>query len=163
MAAKSEQLQIRVTPDQKVALKRAAHRMGVDVSTYALSRLLPPIRTRAVEILASLRRGPDHRFALADLHDFLTGVTPAQFRDVADDLAPDGLSAFLSNYVAAMVEQAASQKSESTPQWTRHVVPLDQPYFAVPFVRLRPHLLRVSPVPFKRRNLFVDATLGDRV
>ncbi len=29
--------------------------------------------------------------------------------------------------------------------------------------RLRTYLLRSSPVAFKRRNLFVDATVGDRV
>jgi hypothetical protein len=28
---------------------------------------------------------------------------------------------------------------------------------------LRAHLLRVSPTAFRRRNLFVDATVGDRV
>lgn len=49
------------------------------------------------------------------------------------------------------------------PDWTRDVVPLDKPYFATPLRSLRSYLLRVSPVAFKRHNLFVDATVGRRV
>jgi hypothetical protein len=43
------------------------------------------------------------------------------------------------------------------------VEPLERPWFAVPFASLRPHLLSAAPIAFKRRNLFVDATVGDRV
>ena len=55
MSMKSEQLQIRVTPRQKVALKRSAAAAGVDVSTYVLSRVLPPSHDRFAEILSALR------------------------------------------------------------------------------------------------------------
>jgi hypothetical protein len=79
------------------------------------------------------------------------------------DVDLTGLTPLAANYVAAMVEEAASQKREAAPHWTRDVEPLEVPYFAVPFLRLRPHLLRDAPVAFKRRNLFVDATIGDRV
>lgn len=163
MTTKSQQLQIRVTPAQKAALKRAARRSGVDVSSYVLAKLLPPARLRLLDILAALRRGEDPRFALADLNDLLSGLAPAAFTEVVTDLDPGGLSPFLRNYVAAMVEQAASQKGEAPPAWARDIEPLDHPHFAVPFVRLRPYLLRAAPVAFKRRNLFVDATVGDRV
>jgi hypothetical protein len=43
------------------------------------------------------------------------------------------------------------------------VAPLDEPWFAVPLESLRPHLLRVSPVPFKHRILFIDASTSARV
>ena len=42
MTRKSEQIQIRVTPHQKAALKRRAKHAGQDVSSYVLSRTLPP-------------------------------------------------------------------------------------------------------------------------
>ena len=163
MAGKSQQLQIRVTPAEKAALKRAARRAGLDVSQYVLSRLLPPARSRLLDIVAALRRGEPTRFALAELHDLLAGLPAPQFSDAVAEVDLAGLSPTVANYVAAMVEQAASQKGVVGPRWTREVDPLEAPYFAVPFPRLRPHLLRDAPVAFKRRNLFVDATIGDRV
>jgi uncharacterized protein (DUF1778 family) len=163
VTTKSQQLQIRVTPAQKAALKRAARRARLDVSSYVLSRLLPPARSRVLEIVAALRRGDEPRPVLADLNDLLSGLAPAPFAGVVGDLDLDGLSPYLQNYVAAMVEQAATQKGIGPPPWTRDIEPLDEPHFAVPFVRLRPYLLRAAPVAFKRRNLFVDATVGDRV
>jgi hypothetical protein len=62
-----------------------------------------------------------------------------------------------------MVEQAAHQQDVVPPAWVRDVEPLDEPHFAVPLSSLRLHLLRAAPVPFKRRNIFVDSAVGDRV
>jgi hypothetical protein len=73
------------------------------------------------------------------------------------------LDPLMQNYVAAMVEQAAAQRKRSAPAWTRNVVPLDEPWFATRLRGLRLHLLRASPVPFKRRNIFIDAGVGARV
>lgn len=162
MAAKSRQLQIRVTPAQKSALKRAAARAGVDVSSYVLARALPPLRGRLVGVVTALGRGDAPRFALAELSDLLSSQAPAALAEAAD-LDLDGLSPFLQNYVAAMIEQTAIRNNVDPPAWTRAIEPLDTPYFGAPFIRLRPHLLRASPPAFKRRNLFVDATVGDRV
>jgi hypothetical protein len=60
-----------------------------------------------------------------------------------------------------MVELAAHQKGVVPPAWVREVPPLDEPHFATPLEGLR--LLRASPVPFKRRNIFIDSSVGDRV
>lgn len=163
MATKSRQLQIRITPAQQRALKRLSRRADMDVSTYVLARALPAAAARFEEILHSLRRDAGHRFALADLNDFLDALAPAQFGDAVAAAPLEGLAPLLRNYVAAMVEQAAHRKGEPSPSWVRDVAPLEEPYFAVPFRRLRPHLLRAAPVPFKRRNIFVDAAVGDRV
>ena len=163
MAAKSTQLQIRITPAQKAALRRLARAAGQDVSVYVLSRALPDARARFGEIVGALRRGADRRFVLAELNDLLTELAPAEFRDAVADADLRGLSPLAQNYVAAMVEQAAARKRELPPVWTRKVEPMDEPYFAVPFPRLRPHLLRATPVAFKQRNLFVDSSVGDRV
>ena len=167
MIAKSEQLQIRVTPHQKAALKRHARAAGLDVSTYVLARVLPPESDRFAELIRALGAADDHRFVLAELHDLLvacpsTAFTEALQRASFSAQSLGGLSALLQNYVAAMVEEAANQKSVTPPAWVRDVLPLETPYFATTLRGLRQHLLASSPVPFKRRNLFVDSTVGDR-
>lgn len=161
--AKSHQLQIRVTAGQKAELKRNAQRAGLDMSTYVLTRALPASRSKVTEAIGRLTSDDGQRLALAELNDLLAGLAPSAFADAVSDVDLRGLSPFLQNYVAAMVEQAAHLKAVRPPTWTRDIEPLELPYFAVPFERLRPHLLRSSPVAFKRRNLFVDATIGDRV
>jgi uncharacterized protein (DUF1778 family) len=163
VAARSEQLQIRVTPAEKATLRKLARQAGLDLSTYVLTRVLPPARARVSAIVRALRDDEDHRFPLAELHDLVAGLPRAAFLDTLSDVELDGLSPFLQNYVAAMVEHAAHTKGERSPAWTRDVRPLEEPYFAAPFPRLRPYLLRCAPVAFKRRQLFVDATVGDRV
>jgi uncharacterized protein (DUF1778 family) len=163
VALKSRQLQIRVTPAQKRALQRLARAAGLDVSSYVLARALPSGRARLDAVVRALGAGEDPRFALAALSDLLAGWTPAEFSEHAAHLDARALSPFLQNYVAAMVEHAAARLGEPAPAWTRDVPPLDDPWFAAPLDRLRPYLVRVSPVAFRRRNLFVDATVGDRV
>ena len=160
---KSQQLQIRVTPRQKAALKRRAERAGLDVSRYVLERALPPSGARFEGILSALREERSHRFALAELSDLLAALAPTELAEAVGDADVAGLSPFLRSYVAAMVEVAARRKSVVPPAWTAGVGGVDEPYFAAALPGLRLHLLRASPVPFKRRNLFVDATVGDRV
>ena len=163
MASKSQHLQIRVTPQQKAALKRLASAAGQDVSSYVLSRTLPPARLRFEELLTLLRDGTERRYALAELNDLLSALAPTELREAVAHADLAHLSPFLRNYVAAMVEQASYLKRVRPPSWTAQVEPLGTPWFATPLASLRLHLLRASPVPFKRRNLFVDAAVGDRV
>ena len=163
MGGKSEQLQIRVTTREKALLRRAAAAAGQDVSSYVLARALPLPQVRFGELLASLREGEDHRYVLADVNDLLSGLAPAEFRAAVERADLTGLSPFLKNYIAAMVEQASSIKGVQAPGWTRQVEPLEEPWFATSMMGLRLHLLRVAPVPFKRRNIFVDASVGSRV
>lgn len=165
MSTKSQQLQIRVTPAQKAALRRLARGAGQDVSGYVLSRTLPEARVRFGEIIRALRDGEDHRFALAELNDLLSDLTRAQLPDAVALAPPEmrDLSPFLQNYVAAMVEHASHQREAPAPSWVGDVPPLETPYFATPLRSLRLHLLRAAPVPFKRRNLFVDSGVGARV
>jgi uncharacterized protein (DUF1778 family) len=162
VAGKTDQLQIRVTPADKAALKRLARRAGMDVSAFVLSRVLPPAATELARLVRVLRYGHD-RFALAAINDVLSGLGAAEFKVAVEGLELARLSPWQQNYLSAMVEHAAHRLGQSPPAWVHDVAPLDQPWFAVPFARLRPYLLRVAPVPFKRRNLFVDATVGDRV
>ena len=165
MPNKSQQLQIRVTHLEKAALKRLARHAGLDVSGYVLSRALPEARLRFGEIVAALRSGDDHRFALAELSDLLADLTRAQLPDAVAD-APEKLEdllPLLQNYVVAMVERACHMRDIAAPTWVRNVPPLEAPYFATPLRSLRLHLLRASPVAFRRRNIYVDSGVGDRV
>ena len=134
----------------------------MDISTYVRSRALPEPRREFGVLLGVLEHG-EHRAALAELNDFLTRLAAGELREAVADADLTRLSPFLKNYVAAMVEQAAHGKGVPAPRWTAGIAPLAQPYFAAPLKSLRLHLLRASPVPFKRRNLFVDASLGARV
>ncbi|CAN5149258.1 DUF1778 domain-containing protein [soil metagenome] len=165
MATKSMQLQIRVTASEKAALRRLARAAGLDVSAYVLSRVFPAEQERFAGILQALRSASDAdmRFALAELNDFLSSIAPAFLAGAVAHADLRGLSPFHRNYVAAMVEQAAGQKKIPPPAWTREIPPMEIPYFASPLKSLRFHLLRVSPIPFRRRNLFVDAGVGSRV
>lgn len=162
MAIRSAHLQIRVTPEEKKTLRRLAQAAGQDLSSFVLARALPSNRLRFQGILRALDKD-DHRFALAELNDFLTALAPVEFPDAVQDPDVSRLSPFLSNYVAAMVELGAYLKNVPPPPWTNRVTPLEAPHFATLLKSLRPHLLAASPVPFKRRNIFIDASLGARV
>ncbi len=163
MAGKSEQIQIRVTLREKAALKRLARRAGQSLSSYVLSRALPAPQARFDRILQALRKDEDRGFALAELNDLLSGLAGVELEETLRYADLGGLSPEARNYVAAMVEQAAYRKGVEPPDWTRRVAALDEPFFAAPLGSLRPYLLRVAPVAFKRRNIFVDASVGDRV
>jgi hypothetical protein len=163
VAAKSQQLQIRIAPAQKTALRRLARAAGLDVSSYALARLLPPEQGRFTALLQRMADEADRRFALAELHDLLRSCAAAQFPDAVAVADLRDLPAWLQNYVAAMVEQAAEQQHLAPPTWVREVTPLEEPHFATPLRNLRLHLLAASPAPFKRRNIFIDAGIGARV
>jgi uncharacterized protein (DUF1778 family) len=163
MNTKSQQLQIRVTPRQKAALKRGAAAAGLDVSTWVLTRVLPSETDRFGDLLRSLEVDDNRRFALAEMNDFLHAIAPVEFSTAVDEASLDKLSPMLQNYVAAMVELAASQKKLVPPSWVRDIAPLEQPHFATSLKSVRLYLLQVSPIPFKRRNIFIDASIGARV
>lgn len=163
MAGKTQQLQIRVSPRQKAALKRAAAAAGLDVSTYVLARVLPDEATRFADLLRSLQHESQRKYALAELNDLLSAIPSAAFADSVAHADFRALSPYLQNYVAAMVEQAAHQKQVAPPPWVRDIAPLDVPHFATSLINLRLYLLSSAPVPFKRRNIFVDAAVGARV
>ncbi len=160
---KTEQLQIRVTAREKAALRRLARQSGEDVSSYVLARTLPKHRQRFQALLESLADDDERRFALAELNDLLANLTRAELMDALGDAPVLALSPYWRNYVAAMVEQAAHQKNIPAPSWLSDIEPLTEPHFAAPLSKLKLHLLRASPVPFRRRNIFVDSGVGDRV
>jgi hypothetical protein len=162
MPAKTAQLQVRVTPREKARLRRLADAAGMDLSAYLLARALPDDAGRVAALLQQLATTDAPAFPLAELHDLLVATPAVEFATLVAAPPPRTLAPWLANYVAAMVETAASRLGVVPPAWAADVPPLDAPWFATPLKALRPWLLRASPVPFRRRNLFVDTSLGGR-
>lgn len=133
------------------------------MSAYVLARALPLPGERFGALVRALATAEDPRLILAELNELLAELTPAEFGPAVADPRLAGLSPYLANYLTAMVELAAQRKRVEPPAWTREVVPLATPHFVTPLRSLRMHLLRHAPVPFKRRNIFVDASVGARV
>ena len=160
---RSEQLQIRVSPSEKAAIRRAAEHAGLDMSAYVLSRAVPTPAIRFQACVEDCAGPAPPSFGLAELNALLAGWTAAELRDAIAAPATTALTPFLSNYIAAMIEQACERRSVRVPGWVSAVEPLAEPAFGSTLKSLRLHLLTHSPPPFRRRNIFIDATVGDRV
>jgi hypothetical protein len=162
-SAKTAQLQIRVSPAEKAAIQRAARRAGMDMSSFVLGRLLPAGTERFQQLTGACAAGADGRFALAELNSFLTGLGAGELREATASPLPAGLGALQANYIAAMVEYACAQRGIAPPDWTGTIAPLPDPEFGSGLASLRLYLLTHSPPPFRRRNIFIDASIGARV
>lgn len=163
-AAKSEQLQIRVSRAEKAQLRAAASAAGVDVSAYVLSRALPRGSEQFERLTRDLARARADRSALfAAVSDLLSGLTPSQ---VAGATAFDPTTILNEQdlaYLASMVELAAEQRGVAAPDWAVRAPALREPMFGTPLKSLRLELLLNAPAVFRKRNIFVDSSVGDRV
>jgi hypothetical protein len=99
-------------------------------------------------------------YPLAEINDLLTAAGGSDLETLR---LPEISDPYRLNYVTAMVELAAHRAGVVPPLWTASVKPLDAPVFIDPSLSLRAHLLTASPVPFRRRNIFIDSSIGDRV
>jgi hypothetical protein len=160
---KTAQMQIRVSAGEKTAIQRAAAQAGMDMSAYVLARVLSLPAARFQDCVRDCADSASPRFALAELNSLLSNLTAGELRDAIATPPPPGLSPFLSNYIAAMVEYACGQRAVAVPEWTRSIEPLVEPVYGSALQSLRLYLLTHSPPPFRVRNIFIDATLGDRV
>jgi hypothetical protein len=133
------------------------------MSAYVLSRALPiPAMQLQAGIAASAGPAPAS-YALAELNTLLSNWSAAELRDAIASAPTTPLTPFHANYIAALIEQACERRSVPVPGWVREIAPLPEPAFGTPLKSLRLHLLRAAPPPFRRRNIFIDAALGDRV
>jgi len=162
-ASKLSQLQIRVSEDEKSAIRAAAERAGMDMSAYVLSRVLSMPEREFQESIAALTGPQAPSFALAEINSRLSRLTAAELREATRSAPAVELSAFLASYVAAMVETACERRGLRVPAWVRSIPPLASPAFGSTLQSLRLYLLTHSPAAFRRRNIFIDASLGDRV
>jgi uncharacterized protein (DUF1778 family) len=162
-SAKTAQLQLRVSPEEKSAIQRAARRAGMDMSAFVLSRVLPANERKVQDLLRALKDDSARSFVLAELNDLLARLTAEELRQAVAAAPPVWLSADLSNYWAAMVEHSSAARQISPPHWTLAIPPLEKPMFGSSLESLRLHLLTQSPPAFRRRNIFIDTTVGGRV
>jgi uncharacterized protein (DUF1778 family) len=161
-STKTEQLQIRVTRSEKESIQRAAARAGLDVSAYVLGRVSSPAAEEFARLTAATGQ-PEASYAFAELNGLLTRLSVPELREAIAAGIPRSLSPQMANTIAAMVELACAKHQLALPGWVREIPPLDEPLFGSTLQSLRLHLLRHSPPPFRRRNIFVDATLDDQV
>jgi hypothetical protein len=163
VASKTAQIQLRVSPAQKADLVRRARAAGLDLSAWMLRRLIPDGRLRFLALARSLALTSTAGPVLAEISDLLASLRGADFSTSVELLPPVRLDDLRANQLAAMVETRAAQLSTRPPDWVKQVKPLARPWFASELVALRLHLLCNSPPAYRRRNLFVDSTIGDRV
>jgi hypothetical protein len=165
MGAKTTQLQIRITPEQKRRLKALAREAAMDVSAWVLSRALPDTAEgeRFQELVGELAKRPGDRFAYAELGDFLRALPAGAFRRAVADPPRARLDEQTLNYLAGAIELASRRRKLRPPAWTATVPAADTPKFGSELESVRLHLLTRSPVALRRRNIFVDASMDDRV
>lgn len=161
-SVKDTTLPIRVSAARKALLRRKAA-AGMNLSARVLERPAPQGAQEWKSLVEALR-DPDRRtHAFAGIHDLLVGIPPGRPLEDVLMAPPADLPHLFGNQLAALVEIAAHRGGVSPPGWVNDIPPLSSPWFAGDLRSLRPWLLRHSPVPFRRRNLFVGTTLGSRV
>jgi hypothetical protein len=155
METKTSQLQIRVTPAEKAALKRMAEGAGLSVSAFVLHRALPGNREALDRRIRALEGGKNISRALSDLQLHLQTIAEEEFATSVAAVETDGLTPLQANCAAAAVEGEAWRRGQTPPDWVRRVDPLERPHFGWGLRSLRPHLMRVTRAPFKRRNVYI--------
>lgn len=161
--AKTAQLQIRVSAEEKREIARAARRAGMEMSSYVLERVLGVHERRVRELMRLVGNETTRSYGYAGLNDLLAALSATELRRAVADRPFDSAPPEVANYVAAMIEQACARAGIEVPAWTQKIEPLGTPVFGSQLGSLRLHLLASSPPPFRRRNLFIDTSLGGRV
>lgn len=135
----------------------------MDISTDVLS-CVPPAPAKAFQqAVTAPSRPADPSYALAQINSLLSGFTATELRQAVAAAPQAALSPFLANYVAAMTEMACNIHDVPVPTWTARIEALPEPAFGSTLPSLRLYLLTHSPAPFRRRNIFIDSSLGKRV
>lgn len=163
MSEKTEQLQIRVTPEQKHALKRLAREASADVSSWVLGQVLPVEADRFQALVAQVAEPATRRYALAELADWLRTLPPGAFRRAVARPPSAPLDAETRNYLAGAIELAAARRGLEPPPWCGDEPVPAAPLFGSTLAAVRLHLLTRSPVALRRRNVFAEASIDDRV
>ena len=125
MSAKSSQLQVRVTEEEKAALKRLAAAADLSVSAYVLAQALPPRHGDLARLLADLAGAGDRQRAVLEaLAAYIAKTKPGEFTDALAKASLEPLSPVVRNQVAAMVEQTAHSLGVDPPEWVEGVLPM---------------------------------------
>lgn len=160
-ANKSEYLQLRVSHAQKKQIKHLADSEGRDMSAWILSKLFPASKLQLEELINKI--GNNSSFVFAEINDFLSKISARELENAIQGLSLEQLGAFEQNYLAAMIELACEKKLIKPTDALLKISPLSSPWFASNLEGLKLHLLLNSPAAFRRRNIFIDSSVGDRV
>lgn len=160
---KSLQLQIRVSPAQKIAIKRQAEEARMSMSDWVLSKLLPPQQMQFQELVAELAGSDTPSYVFAELLEMLGGLSANEYDHAISQAPQVTLDAYWAGYLASTIEHTAALKNTQPPAWTRDVPALDEPAFGSSLQSVRWYLLTHSPPAFSQRNIFISANVGDRV
>ena len=160
---KTEQLQVRISASQKLAIQEQAGKAGMSMSEWILNKLLPSSRLAFQDLVQELAASDQRSHVFAELLELLAPMNAEEYEAAVSELPEVQLDPYWQNYLAATVEQAAAEKHAKAPSWTREVAPLDKPVFGSSLESLRLHLLMNSPPAFVQRNIFIDASVGKRV
>ncbi|MBX7139074.1 MAG: hypothetical protein K1X83_13955 [Oligoflexia bacterium] len=161
--AKSQQLQIRVSAEEKRIIQKRAAAARLDISKWILSQVLAPGIPRFHALVSNLSVVQNKQSALADLNDFLAASSRKDLELALSAPPKMPKDRYLANYLAAMIEQACVQAFVQPPAWLSEIEPLGSAVFGSPLQSLRLYLLSNSPAPFRRRNIFIDSSIGARV
>ena len=160
---KNENIQIRVSSSQKEKLKKIAKLQKMSLSEYILSISLTEITPlEIIDLYASMAKEDDKSFHLARINELLMKC-PKHMWEKLVSFYPKNLDEKAIAYVAGLIEQAAFIRSLSKPSWSTKIEALEEPLFASHLEKLRLYLLIKSPIPFRKRNIFIDSSVGDRV
>lgn len=164
MSPKSSWLQIRVTPEEKERLRAQASAANMDLSTFMLWRASGPDDTEFDSLIAWMLRTPDSHVPYAEFVDYLQTLPASRGTELAAMPARfDELTPLQKNEVCAWVEHRAALWGVHPPSWVLGVPGLEKPHFAGGLINWRPYLLVVSPVVYRRRNIFTERGLGWRL
>ncbi len=157
---KSTHIQIRISPEQKNKIAKAASRKGVGMTTWVLEKLFPELSEKLEELIQELAKSKNSSFVFAEINDFLSALSSRELSQALENLNLEKLEVFEQNYLAAMIELACEKKSIACPEIT--TAELSSPWFATELESLKLYLLLNSPAPFRKRNIFIDSSIGDR-
>jgi hypothetical protein len=160
---KEEQIQIRISKEDKDRLRALAKEKNMELSSFILESVTPSLYKKFQELLSALKQSKNPKIKLAEINDFLYSLNPKDLKIAIASKFDVALDDYYANYVAAMIEIACDQKDITIPAWTREIVGLDYPVFGSSLKSLRLHLLVNALIPFKARNIFIDSSIGDRV
>ena len=163
---KTEQLQIRVSSEIKASIRKRALAANMDMSEWVLAALFPPVTREFQDLCAEVAKqgqSSNRFYAFAALSDFLQRLDSDELARAIPDKPEAKLNEFSFNYVAAMVELASHRKKIRPPAWVHDAEGLSEPYFGSPLLSLRLYLLTHALAPFRKRNIFIDSSVGDRL
>lgn len=160
---KTEHLQIRVSPAQKLAIQKQAGKARMTMSEWILDKAVPSPQLTFQELLGELAAAEKPSLVFGELLELLGPMSAEEYESAVAGPPWVELDPYWQNYVAATVEHAAASKRAAAPAWTREIPPLDEPVFGSSLKSVRLHLLVNSPPAFAQRNIFIDSTVGDRV